>query len=67
MKYSLLFLIRIYQITISPDHSAVGKYFYPFGACCFYPTCSENARLNILQYGALKGMWKGAKQIGKCI
>ena len=67
MKYCLSLLIKIYQITISPDHSVLGKYFYPTGACRFYPPCSENTRASILQHGALKGIWKGTKQIGKCI
>lgn len=67
MKYVILVIIKIYQITISPDHSVIGRYFYPVGACCFYPTCSENARVNILRYGAFKGMLIGIKQLSKCI
>ncbi|MEK9147673.1 MAG: membrane protein insertion efficiency factor [Patescibacteria group bacterium] len=67
MKYAILLLIKIYQITISPDHSIIGRYFYPVGACCFYPTCSDKARASISRYGVFKGMWIGIKQLSKCI
>jgi putative membrane protein insertion efficiency factor len=42
MKQALIFLIRLYQKTISPDHGVL-RARYPYGYCRFYPTCSEYA------------------------
>jgi putative component of membrane protein insertase Oxa1/YidC/SpoIIIJ protein YidD len=36
----ILFLIRIYQKTFSPDHGFL-KFIWPHGYCRFYPSCSE--------------------------
>lgn len=38
----VVFLVRGYQKTISPDHSEVGKGDH-LRTCKFYPTCSEYA------------------------
>lgn len=47
-------LIRIYQKTLSPDHSWL-KNVYPQGACRFYPTCSEYGAQAFTKYGVIKG------------
>lgn len=39
-RYIILFFIKIYQKTLSPDHGPLKKLFAP-GVCRFYPTCSE--------------------------
>jgi len=49
-----VFLISLYQKTLSPDHSPFSKVF-PDGYCRFYPTCSEYGKKAILKYGVLKG------------
>ncbi|MCQ2789842.1 MAG: membrane protein insertion efficiency factor YidD [bacterium] len=56
MKKFLLFLIKIYQM--------ISK--YTPAVCRFEPTCSEYTRQAIEKYGALKGLWLGAKRICKC-
>lgn len=56
MKKFLLFLIKIYQ--------KISK--YTPAVCRFEPTCSEYTRQAIEKYGALKGLWLGAKRICKC-
>ncbi len=60
MKKILLFLIKKYQIYISP----INKYYNI--KCKFYPTCSEYTRQAIEKYGAIKGSFLGIKRIIKC-
>lgn len=66
MKKIFLSLIKIYQSTISPDHSKIGKYLYPHGCCRFYPTCSCYAQESISEYGVIKGGFMAAKRVLKC-
>lgn len=40
LRLPVLWLIRLYQKTISPDHG-VFKSQHPYGYCQFYPSCSE--------------------------
>ncbi|MBN2254881.1 MAG: membrane protein insertion efficiency factor YidD [Deltaproteobacteria bacterium] len=57
MKKVFLFLIRFYQITISP--------LFP-QSCRFYPTCSEYAITAINKYGPIKGSYLSARRILRC-
>ncbi len=52
-----LALIRLYQKYISP---VLGS------NCRYYPTCSHYTYEAIERYGALRGVWMGAKRIGRC-
>lgn len=53
----LVFLVRIYQYTLSPF----------VGNCCrFYPSCSEYAIDALRKKGALKGTWLTIKRLVKC-
>jgi len=57
LKYFFLFLIRLYQLCLSPF----------LGPCCrFMPSCSEYAREAISIYGVLKGTWLMLKRVMKC-
>ena len=56
-KKSILFLIRLYQLGISP-------YIGPH--CRFTPTCSRYAYEAILKYGALKGGYLAVRRLLKC-
>jgi uncharacterized protein len=58
-------IIEIYQKTISPDHSFVGRFFPKMG-CKYYPSCSEYTKQAIRQYGVVKGSGLGAARILKC-
>lgn len=49
-----LFLIRVYQKTLSPDHG-IAKHQFPDGYCKFYPTCSQYGYESIARHGLLKG------------
>ncbi len=57
MKRVALFLIRLYQNTIS-------KATPP--SCRFYPTCSHYGYEAIEKYGLLKGGWMAIKRVARC-
>jgi putative membrane protein insertion efficiency factor len=49
--------VRAYQIAIRP--------LLP-RACRFAPTCSEYARLVLVEHGFVRGLWLAVKRIGRC-
>lgn len=57
MKKLCIFLIKVYQKSISP---ALGK------NCIFIPTCSQYTIEAIERYGSLKGIVMGIKRIIRC-
>lgn len=65
MSAAAIFLIRLYQVLLSPDHSWV-KAFYPVGYCKFYPSCSEYAAQSLQTQGFIKGLWLSLKRLIKC-
>ena len=65
LKNLTLFLIRVYQKTISPDHGVI-KFFLRRGVCIYQPTCSEYAHQAIKEFGIAKGAWLGAKRLARC-
>ncbi len=58
MKQILIFIIRFYQMAVSP--------FLPANSCRFFPTCSAYMIESIQKHGAVKGLFLGTKRIGKC-
>jgi putative membrane protein insertion efficiency factor len=61
----LVFIIVIYQKTISFDHGFL-KFLYPYGYCRFYPTCSEYSKQVIKKYGIIKGFFLTIERLVKC-
>lgn len=61
----MIFFIRLYQKTLSPDHSAF-KALHPHGFCRFYPTCSEYSIQALDKYGPIKGSLKSAWRVLRC-
>lgn len=57
--------IKAYQKTISPD-TGILKVFFPFGACRYYPTCSEYGSQSIKEHGSVKGVYYAIKRILRC-
>lgn len=56
-KHLFLFIIKVYQLFISPL----------LGANCRYtPTCSQYGKEAIMKYGPFKGGWLTLKRIGRC-
>ncbi len=64
-KQIVISLIDLYQRTLSPDHSWL-KSRFPHGYCRFYPSCSQYTREAVGRFGAVKGLWLGARRIAKC-
>jgi len=60
-----IFIIRIYQRTLSFDHGLF-KYMFPYGYCRFKPTCSEYAISAIEGHGLLKGGLKAIWRVLRC-
>ena len=54
----LIFLVRVYQVLVSP--------LLPPNTCRFYPTCSRYTVDALTKYGAMKGTWLAARRIAKC-
>ncbi len=65
LKKGVIFLIKLYQKTLSPDHG-VFKHRYVHGFCRFYPTCSDYSIQAISKYGIIKGGLKSAWRILRC-
>ena len=60
-----IFLIRIYQKTLSPDHGLL-KYLFPNGYCKFYPSCSEYAVQALAEKKFLKANSLIASRLVRC-
>lgn len=58
LKKALIFLIRTYQVTLSPRISG--------GACRYTPTCSQYAIEAIQLHGAFKGTLLTIRRISRC-
>ncbi|MFA5855508.1 MAG: membrane protein insertion efficiency factor YidD [Candidatus Gracilibacteria bacterium] len=58
-------LIRLYQITISPDHSLL-RHLFPGGFCRFTPSCSSYAHTALGKYGLIRGSLKAVWRILRC-
>lgn len=56
-KQILLFVIRIYWLTLSP---IIGQ------VCRFQPSCSRYTATCIERFGAMKGGWLGFTRICRC-
>lgn len=59
-----IFIITMYQWTLSPDHGIVS--LYTVGRCKFRPTCSQYTKNMIKTYGVTIGFRRGWRQIKKC-
>jgi hypothetical protein len=57
MKFVFIFLIKIYQRTLSRVLPA---------SCRFYPSCSEYGVQAVQKYGIFKGSWLAVKRIARC-
>ncbi|MDD7416603.1 MAG: membrane protein insertion efficiency factor YidD [Treponemataceae bacterium] len=57
LKKIFYYLIRFYQICISPLHPP---------CCRYYPTCSNYAIEAITKYGPFKGIGMSTKRILRC-
>uniref|UniRef100_A0A832DUH6 Putative membrane protein insertion efficiency factor n=1 Tax=candidate division WWE3 bacterium TaxID=2053526 RepID=A0A832DUH6_UNCKA len=65
MKQAILFLIRFYQKTFSPDHGIWGRVFIG-RTCRFEPTCSDYTYRAVEKYGAWRGLGLGLQRVLRC-
>jgi len=64
-RYLALWLIRLYQKTISFDHGPM-KDVFPGGFCRYHPTCSEYGYQAIEKYGLVRGGGKAIWRVLRC-
>ena len=57
MRKLALAAIRFYQLAISP---------YWLGYCRHTPSCSHYTHEAIAKHGLMKGVWLGARRLGRC-
>jgi uncharacterized protein len=57
MRHLAVFLIRLYQWTVSPLLGA---------RCRFHPSCSQYAHEALLRFGLLPGGWLALKRVARC-
>ena len=57
MKYPILWLVRLYQVTISGLMPNV---------CRYQPTCSQYMYEAVDRFGLLRGGWLGMRRLGRC-
>jgi putative membrane protein insertion efficiency factor len=62
-QQGLLFVIRVYQFTISPVLAAA---LGPSGRCRFTPSCSQYAREAIGLHGAIRGGFLAGRRLCRC-
>jgi len=58
-------LIKLYQATFSPDHSAGGK-GNPLNGCKFYPSCSQYGVQAFKKHGFVFGLPKVMWRVLRC-
>ncbi len=63
-RYAVLWMIRLYQKTLSPDHGWFGG--LTMHGCRFHPSCSQYTYTAIERYGIIKGTYLGSKRILRC-
>lgn len=63
-RYAVLWMIRVYQKTLSPDHGWLAG--ATLHGCRFHPSCSQYTYTAIERYGIIKGTYLGSKRILRC-
>ncbi len=62
---ALIFIIIIYQKTLSPDQGML-KIFFPNGFCRFHPHCSEYSKQALEKHNTIKGIFLSLWRILRC-
>ncbi len=57
MRQAVILSLRFYKRWVSPMLPS---------ACRFYPTCSEYMMEAVAKYGAVKGVYMGARRLLRC-
>ena len=64
-RASILFFLRLYQRTLSPDHGWL-RVRFPYGYCRYAPSCSSYAIAAIARYGVVRGGGKSVWRVFRC-
>ena len=64
-RLPLMLIIRLYQISLSPDHGVMKK-LYPHGYCRFHPSCSTYGFESIKKKGVIRGIPLTIWRIVRC-
>ena len=65
MGRGVVFLIGLYQMTLSPDHGWFSSR-YPGGYCKYHPDCSEYCKQAVEKRGLVKGLVIGFWRVLRC-
>lgn len=65
MGRGVVFLIGLYQKTLSPDHGWFSSR-YPGGYCKYHPDCSEYCKQAVEKRGLVKGLVMGFWRVLRC-
>ncbi len=60
---ALRFLIRVYQLTLSPLLALLDV---AGGGCRFEPSCSRYCMQALSEHGTARGLWLGVKRLARC-
>lgn len=60
-----VFLIRLYQKTLSPDHGPL-RHVLRRPVCKFHPTCSEYGAQALERFGLVRGSFLALHRIMRC-
>jgi hypothetical protein len=66
IKNIIINIIKIYQKTLSPDHSVFFSHKHPAGYCKYYPSCSEYSLQAFKKYNLTKAFLKTITRIIRC-
>lgn len=61
-----MFIIKIYQKTLSFDHGFMGKLFPNTRYCRYHPSCSEYGYTAIERFGSIKGGYMATARVLRC-
>ena len=62
----VVFLIKLYQKTLSLDHGILGRLTGSNRFCKYYPSCSEYSKQSVEKHGLVYGGIKAAWRILRC-
>lgn len=65
MSWVMIQLIRLYQMTLSPDHGPL-KRLFPYGYCRFHPTCSDYGVTAYEKHGFFRGTGLTVWRVCRC-
>lgn len=65
MRNFIIFIISLYQKTLSPDHGYV-KVWYPLGYCRYYPSCSEYAKKTYVSLPLYRAFLISVWRVARC-